>query len=111
MENDSVSLSNICSGKAEVLFQAELKRIVDNIRDKRTKTSDKRKIIIEFVISPDVNREVGDVCVSSKCKLAGFDRVTGEIFITEEDGEFSAKNEDTRQLTFESAGMFEKGPA
>lgn len=65
-----VELDNIGRGAALVLFQAELKKVLDNIADLNTNPRAKRKVTLEVVIEPTDDRAMGQVVIDCKSKLA-----------------------------------------
>lgn len=65
-----VGLDSIGKGAAVVMFDAELKRVLDNIADANTKATAKRKITLEVTIAPTDDRSMGAVVIECKSRLA-----------------------------------------
>lgn len=80
-EKEEVSLSNICGGAVEEVFQREFASILENIADVNTKAEAKRKITLEFTISPFEDRSGAQVTFHCKSKTVPIDAVKGTVFL------------------------------
>ena len=65
-----VGLDNIGKGAAVALFNAELRKALDNIADLNTVAKAKRKIVLEVTLLPTDDRQMGQVVIDCKAKLA-----------------------------------------
>jgi hypothetical protein len=85
MADQPVTLLTICDGALEELFNRELSRIVDDIRDVNTDPKDVREITIKIKIKPGEERNFGAVTCNVRSKL-GVTGSVGTIFTFEERG-------------------------
>jgi hypothetical protein len=83
MENkpDEVSLSNLCGGAIEEVFQREFATILANIADPNTDPEAKRKIKLEFTISPFEDRSGAQVTFACTSKTVPIEAVKGTVFL------------------------------
>jgi hypothetical protein len=72
MDYKLAQLENINSGVANELFQAELEKVLENIADPNTPPEAKRKITIDFEITPNEQRSNAEMVVTSSSKLAKY---------------------------------------
>lgn len=79
-EAQEVSLSNICGGAIEEVFQREFASILANIADVNTNPEGKRKITLEFTITPFEDRSGGTVTFACKSKTVPVEEVKGTVF-------------------------------
>lgn len=70
LSDEVMTLANIGGGAAETKFQAELRRVLENMMDQDTDYKKTRKIIIELSFTPNEARDTALIIVDSKCKLA-----------------------------------------
>lgn len=104
MQPEKVSLLNICSGAVEEIFQREMKRILENIRDVNTADTAKRELTLKFTFKPYPDRSGATVEFATKSGLANVEAVNGTIHITAATGELAAFPRDPRQeMLFEPA--------
>lgn len=82
MDNEAqeVSLTNICGGAIEEVFQREFASILANIADVNTNPEGKRKITLEFTITPFEDRSGGTVTFACKSKMIPVEEVKGTVF-------------------------------
>lgn len=97
MEQDSLSIANVCSGAVAELFQRELDRVLANIADVNTPADKTRKIQLTFVIHPYEDRAGAEIEFGCTSQLAPVERVEGRIFIGRRDGKLVAVPHDPRQ--------------
>lgn len=71
-------LTTIGAGATAEKFQAELRGILDNIRDPNTDPRAKRKIVLEFVFLPAEDREMVMVSITTKSVL-GKTKPAGDV--------------------------------
>lgn len=67
----SITLATIANGSVEERFAVELDNVLRNIEDENTPAKGKRTITIQFVITPDEDRQIGEVQIGITTKLAG----------------------------------------
>ena len=81
MEQEEVSLSNLCGGAIEEVFQKEFASVLANIADVNTDPEAKRKITLEFTVSPFEDRSGAQVTFSCKSKTVPVQAVKGTVFL------------------------------
>ena len=86
-QEQAADLLSIGGGAAVELFAAELKRVIENIRDPNTEASGKRRIRLEFVFQPDKNREIVATLISANATLGSTKPVSEVVFVGRKDGE------------------------
>lgn len=82
-----VSLQTLGAGAVEEKFKAELEAVLDNIRDPNTEAEGKRKIILEFVFTPDAAREVVRTAITARSVFAATKPTSEIMFIGRQNGE------------------------
>src|ERR1700676_1878869 len=80
-EKEEVSLSNLCGGAIEEVFQREFASILANIADVNTNPEAKRKITLEFTIKPFEDRSGAQVTFACKSKVVPVEEVKGTLFL------------------------------
>jgi hypothetical protein len=80
-EKEQVSLSNLCGGAVEEVFQREFAEVLANIGDVNTDAEAKRKITLEFTIEPFEDRSGAQVTFSCKSKVVPVNAVKGTVFL------------------------------
>lgn len=98
-----VSLDNIGKGAALVLFEAELKKVLDNIADLNTSPSAKRKISLVVTITPTDDRTMGQVGIDCKAQLAPRRGEVTAVYFDYVAGKRAAVEANPRQ-----SGLFDK---
>lgn len=100
----TADLQTIGAGAAAEKFEAELRAVVENIRDPNTEAKGKRKIIIEYVFHPQEDRERVAVAISARSVLPATKASSDLMFVGSKDGKPVAtvmhsggKPEDPRQ--------------
>lgn len=78
---ESMTLSNICGGGVEEVFQREWSKVLENIADINTDPEAKRKISLEFTIAPFEDRSGAQVTFFCKSKTIPVDAVKGTVFL------------------------------
>lgn len=98
------SLHSIGAGAAAEKFEAELKQVLENIRDPNTDATAKRKIVIEYVFVPQEDRETVGVLIAARSVLGATKPSSDMLYVGRKDGETIAtvmhsagKPEDPRQ--------------
>lgn len=81
MDSNEVSLSNLCGGGIEEVFQREFAAVLANISDPNTPAEAKRKISLEFTIAPFEDRSGAQVTFSCKSKTVPVEAVKGTVFL------------------------------
>jgi len=85
-----VGLDNLGKGAALVLFDGELRKVLDNIADVNTMPKAKRKITLEVTFMPTDDRQMGQVAIDCKAKLAARRGESTAVFFAIVDGRRSA---------------------
>jgi hypothetical protein len=80
-EREDVSLSNLCGGAIEEVFQKEFAAVLANIADVNTNPEAKRKITLEFTIAPFEDRSGAQVTFACKSKTVPVEAVKGTVFL------------------------------
>lgn len=81
MNLHDLTLESICNKGAEEVFQHELKKIIDSIKDPNTPAKDKRKLILEFVFHPNSERNGSQVDLIPSVKLPKMKPVPGHMHL------------------------------
>lgn len=82
---EPISLVNIGKGAALDLFNMELQRVLENIRNPNTDWKKVRKVVISVSIKPDETRDSGQVTLEASSTLAAATRpFKTNIFMGEE---------------------------
>ena len=63
-------ISKLCEGVAQKIFEREFKKVVENIKDYSTDSKKTRKIVLEFVVNPNQDRQSIELSVKGSSKLA-----------------------------------------
>ena len=74
-KEEPVSLTNLGEGAAIELFNEELQKVLDNIVDPNTKPKQAREVVLRVKITPDEERDIGDIeitCISKPAPAKGF---------------------------------------
>lgn len=95
---EEVSLSNLCGGAIEEVFQREFAQILANIADVNTDAEAKRKITLEFTISPFEDRSGAQVTFACKSKTVPVEAVKGTVFLLRKGLVFVAVPHDPKQV-------------
>jgi hypothetical protein len=80
-DKEQVTLGNLCGGAIEEVFQRELQAVLANIADVNTDPEAKRKITLEFVISPFEDRSGAQITFGCKSKTVAVEAVKGTVFL------------------------------
>lgn len=96
-EKEEVSLSNLCGGAIEEVFQREFAAVLANIADINTDPEAKRKITLEFSIKPFEDRSGAQVTFACKSKTVPVQAVKGTVFLERRGGAFVAIAHDPKQ--------------
>ncbi|MGB0911059.1 MAG: hypothetical protein ACPGYT_11915 [Nitrospirales bacterium] len=86
-----LTLATLGDGGAEEIFQRELAKVLQNIKDPNTDGKVVRSIVMTVLITPNEQRTAAPLAVSFKTKLAPEHGAGGQIFLKEgEDGTIQA---------------------
>lgn len=80
-EAQPVSLSNLCGGAIEELFQREFAAVLANIVDVNVDAEAKRKITLELTINPFKDRSGAQVTFACKSKTIPAEAAKGTVFL------------------------------
>lgn len=97
MEDEQVSLSNLCGGAVDEVFQREWATVLENIGDVNTDAEAKRKITLEFTIAPFEDRSGAQVTFACKSKTIPAEAVKGTVFLQRKGTGFVAFAHDPKQ--------------
>ncbi len=84
MNYEKLSLSNVCNGSAEELFNEELKRVLTNIKDPSTDAEKARTITLTFKFTPLKDRSSATVSCTCKSVVTPVSPVVAPIVISGE---------------------------
>ncbi len=101
-DQDEVTLSSLCDGAVEEMFQAELQKVMKNIADPNTAPAAVREIRLSIQIRPSKAREVADVIVSPSSKLAPTMSVDTVLYMGRHSGKLVAQEHNPKQLSFDN---------
>lgn len=98
MEREQVNLTNLCGGAIEEVFQREFASVLANIADVNTNPEAKRKITLEFTITPFEDRSGAQVTFACKSKTVPVEAVKGTVFLERKGLSFVAVPHDPKQI-------------
>lgn len=98
MNEETMTLSNLCGGAIEELFQRELERVLENIRDPNTKAQKARGISIGIDFAPDEERDSCAVVFCVKSKLQPPMAHKTQVYVLRAYGRLVAIENDPKQL-------------
>jgi hypothetical protein len=98
MEREQVNLGNLCGGAIEEVFQREFAAVLANIADVNTNPEAKRKISLEFTITPFEDRSGAQVTFACKSKTVTVEAVKGTVFLERKGLSFVAVPHDPKQI-------------
>ena len=92
-----LTLENLGNGGAMELFQRELKKVLENIRDPNTDAEAVRAVTLKVLIKPQESREQAALKVHVESKLIAPRGFINTIYLGEKDGEVVAVHVDPKQ--------------
>ena len=92
-----VTLSNIAQGAAVEIFDHELNKVLENIKDPNADPKKKRKITLCVEFAPYADRSGSEVSIAVKSNLVSVSGVKSNIFVGVDQGEYKAYSHDIRQ--------------
>ncbi|MDR0717993.1 MAG: hypothetical protein LBF78_00035 [Treponema sp.] len=101
MDYQQVTLETLNSGAVIDLFEAEWRKLLNNIQDPNTKPDAVRKVKIEIAIKPAKDRRNASTSVSVTASLASIVPHEASIVIGVENGEAQAYAFDPNQKTLD----------
>jgi hypothetical protein len=81
MKQDVVTLQTLCEGKAELIFQRDLAKLLENIVDEKIPADVPREMILRIRFAPGKDRKNASVLFESKLKLAQGEAAGGLVHI------------------------------
>lgn len=96
-DQDQVTLSNVCGGAIEEVFQREFAAVLQNVADVNTKAEAKRKVTLEFTITPFKDRSGAQITFACKSKTIPAEAVEGTVFLQRKGLTFVAVPHDPKQ--------------
>lgn len=110
MEPTPVSLTTICGGAAEEVFQREMAELLKNITDPSTDPDRKRRITLVFDFKPMADRASVEVEFACLTKLAPVTILKASMYVGRKGGALHAYTLDAKQQPlFEAAAPAEAG--
>jgi len=97
-EKEEVTLSNLCGGAIEEVFQREWAQVLTNIGDVNTDPEAKRKLTLEFTITPFEDRSGAQVTFACKSKAAPVNAVKGTVYLQRRGTAMVAVPHDPQQI-------------
>lgn len=97
-DNEKVTLSNLCGGAIEEVFQREFAEVLTNIGDVNTDPEAKRKIVLEFTLEPFEDRSGAQVTFACKSKTVPVNAVKGTVFLQRRGTAMVAIPHDPKQI-------------
>lgn len=97
-EKELVTLSNLCGGAVEEVFQREFSEVLKNIGDVNTDAEAKRKITLEFTVQPFEDRSGAQVTFACKSKVVPVNAVKGTVFLQRSGTAIVAVPHDPKQI-------------
>ena len=82
MNDTRKSILQMAKGAFEERVDYEMERVIDNILDRSTKATAKRKIVLTIEFVPDDDRQMIGVSVTAKSTLVATNPVTTSLCIT-----------------------------
>lgn len=105
MEQEPLTLVNICGGAVDEVFQRELEQVLSNISDVNTDAESKRKVTLEFTFEPFEDRSGAKVSFQCKSKTMPVNAVKGTVFFSRKGATLIAVPHDPKQ-----ARLFNQSP-
>lgn len=97
-DKELVTLSNLCGGAVEEVFQREFAEVLDNVADVNTDPEAKRKIVLEFTLEPFEDRSGAQVTFACKSKTVPVNAVKGTVFLQRRGTGMVAVPHDPKQI-------------
>lgn len=95
---EHLTLSNICGGAVQEVFERELRQLIQNLKDPSTPPDQKRRLTVVLDFVPFSDRSGAEVTMKCETKLAGVEPAKGSVFFLRNDqGEAVAYPHDPRQ--------------
>lgn len=82
--NNGISLDQFADGALHERVNQALKQVLENMMDPNTDFKPKRKVTVEITLQTDENREISNVSVIAKTKLAPRSAVKSVILIDQD---------------------------
>jgi|WetSurMetagenome_2_1015567.scaffolds.fasta_scaffold02367_6 hypothetical protein len=102
MAREKVELATLSGGAAAELFEASLKKTIDNVRDCNTTAKTVRTITMTLKIKPSEDRMTAETELSVNTKLAGLKPFSKSMYFgKDEGGNLSAFEENPKQETLQ----------
>lgn len=96
-----IMLTALAGGALEERWQVELERVQENIADPNTDAKQKRVITMTVEITPNSDRNLGDVTVSVTSKLSASKKVATLFYFGRTAAGLVAQEHNPHQMTFE----------
>lgn len=93
----AVSLNNIAKGSAVEIFDHNMKKVLENIKDPNTSAKAARSITLKVEFKPYPDRNGAEISVSVASRMAPVSSVNSTVFVGMSEGEYTAYSHDVRQ--------------
>lgn len=93
-----VTLETLAGGAAAELWDAELRKVLENIVDENTDPEAKRELTLKVLFVPTADREGMKTLVKVESKLAGFRPIDTHLHMGRKDGQLVAVGFDPKQM-------------
>lgn len=97
-EKELVTLSNLCGGAVEEIFQREFSEVLKNVGDVNTSAEAKRKITLKFTIEPFEDRSGAQVTFACKSEVVPVNAAKGTVFLHRSGNAIVAVPHDPQQI-------------
>jgi hypothetical protein len=92
-----VSLSNIANGSAVQIFDHNMRKVLENIKDPNTSAKAARSITLKVEFKPYPDRNGSEVSISVSSRMAPVSSVNSTVFLGATENGLQAYSNDTRQ--------------
>lgn len=84
MKRQPLTLSTICGGMVEQVFNRELARVCENIADPSTKAEAARKVSVVITIKPNAKGTMAEVAYDVKSSMPGVETEKSAVYIAQD---------------------------
>jgi hypothetical protein len=105
-----VSLSNIANGHAVQIFDHNMRKVLENIKDPNTSAKAVRSITLKVDFMPYPDRNGSEVKISVSSRMAPVSSVNSTVFLGAGENGLQAYSNDTRQQALPLSTEEEKKP-
>lgn len=80
-DKNRASILEMAVGAIEERVNYEMDKVIQNILDRNTKATAKRKVVVELVLTPDDDRKVIAVSATAKSTLCATNHVATSLYV------------------------------